>query len=97
MKIQHTFSPTTRALLMLTGLAGVASLMFFKDVSPVTSWLALAGIIPLIMGILGENLVLTLFTTTTPVAKNSLAHETAAVTTFPSVSHATDNLENKAA
>jgi len=82
MKTQYTFTWITRSLLILTGLAGLASLMFFKDASSLTSWLALVSIIPLIMGILGENLVREFFITTIyrHIAKNGLKHKTAAPT-----------------
>jgi len=77
MKTQYTLIPVTRWLLVLTGLAGLASLMFFKDVSPLTNWLALVTIIPLVMGMLGENLVREFFVTTfhTLAGKEALTHE----------------------
>ncbi len=97
MKIKHTISPVKRMLFILIGLSGVVSLMFFREVSPVTIWLTLAGILPLILGLLGDNLVLTLFTTATPVAKNGLVHSARATTTFPSVPRATHDTEKRAA
>ena len=57
MKTQYTFTWGTRSLLVVTSLAGLVSLMFFKDTSPLITWLALASIIPLIIGMLGENIV----------------------------------------
>jgi hypothetical protein len=57
MNTQHTITPVKRLLLILIGLAGVSSLIFFKDVSSITNWLALVAIIPLIMGLTGENLI----------------------------------------
>jgi len=62
MKTQYTFTLVTRSLLVLMSLAALASFMFFKDASPLINWLVLSSIIPLIMGILGENLVRELFT-----------------------------------
>ncbi len=64
MKTQYTFTLVTRSLLVLTSLAAFASFMFFKDVSPLINWLVLSSIIPLIMGMLGENLVREFFTST---------------------------------
>ena len=82
MKTQYTFTWITRSLLILTGLAGLASLMFFKDASPLINWLALVSIIPLIMGMLGENLVREFFITTIymHIAKNDQRHKMAAPT-----------------
>jgi len=78
MKTQYTFTLVTRSLLVLTSLAGLASLIFFKDTSPLSNWLALASIIPLIMGMLGENLIREFFVTTiyTHIAKNTLTDKT---------------------
>ncbi len=79
MKTQYTFTLVTRSLLVITSLAGLASFMFFKDASPLINWLALVSIIPLIMGILGENLVREFFVTTlyTHTVRNALVHKTA--------------------
>ncbi len=97
MKTQYTFTWVTRSLLVLTGLAALASLMFFKDASPFISWLALASIIPLIMGMLGENLVREFFVTTAYayVVKNTLMHKTASpiMTSLPLPLGMTDNME----
>ena len=62
MNTQHIFSPATRLLLVLLGLAGISSFMFFSDVLPVANLLALGGIIPVILGLLGDNLITALFT-----------------------------------
>ncbi len=77
MKTQYTFSLVTRSLLVLLSLAGLASLMFFKDASPLINWLALASIIPLIMGMLGENIVREFFITSISayLAKNGLMYK----------------------
>ncbi len=79
MKTQYTFTLVTRSLLVLTGLAALASLMFFKDTSPLINWLVLASIIPLIMGMLGENLVREFFITTiyVHIAKSGLGYKAA--------------------
>ncbi|NOX91988.1 MAG: hypothetical protein GXP18_05940 [Gammaproteobacteria bacterium] len=79
MKTQYTFTLVTRSLLVLTSLAALASFMFFKDASPLINWLVLSSIIPLIMGILGENLVRELFTPTIQIhtAKIDLGHRVA--------------------
>ncbi len=76
MKTQYTFTLLTRSLLVLTSLAALASLMFFKDASPLINWLVLSSIIPLIMGMLGENLVREFFTSTikTHATKINLSH-----------------------
>jgi len=80
MKTQYTFTPVTRSLLVLTSLAALASLMFFKNASPLINWLVLSSIIPLIMGMLGENLVRELFTSTIRdhAVKINLGHRTTA-------------------
>jgi len=80
MKTQYTFTWVTRSILVLTSLAGLVLLMFFKDTSPLINWLALASIIPLIMGMLGENLVREFFVTTiyTRIEKDTLRHKTVA-------------------
>ncbi len=87
MKTQYTFTWVTRSLLVLTSLAGLVSIMFFKDTSPLINWLALASIIPLIMGMLGENLVREFFVTTiyTRIEKDTLMHKTGTpvMTSFP--------------
>ncbi|MCF6337778.1 MAG: hypothetical protein L3J84_07465 [Gammaproteobacteria bacterium] len=97
MKTQYTFTWVTRSLLVLTGFAALVSLMFFKDASPLISWLALASIIPLIMGMLGENLVRELFVTTiyTYLVKNTLIHKTVSpiMTSLPLPFGMTDNME----
>ena len=69
MNTQHVFSPATRSLLVLLGLAGISSFMFFSDVVPVASLLALGGIIPVILGMLGDNLIRALFTAKTKVTQ----------------------------
>ncbi len=76
MKTQYTFTLVTRSLLVLTSLAALASFMFFKDASPLSNWLVLSSIIPLIMGMLGENLVREFFTSTIQIhtAKIDLSH-----------------------
>ncbi len=76
MKTQYTFTLVTRSILVLTSLAALASFMFFKDASPLINWLVLSSIIPLIMGMLGENLVRELFTSTVQVhtVKIDLSH-----------------------
>jgi len=80
MKTHYTFTLATRSLLVLTSLAALASFMFFKDASPLINWLALSSIIPLIMGILGENLVREFFTPVihTHAVKIDLGHRIAA-------------------
>ncbi len=97
MKTQYTFTWVTRSLLVLTSLAGLASLMFFKDTSLLINWLALVSIIPLIMGMLGENLVREFFVTTiyTHIAKNILIHKTAnpVIASFPLPLGMTGNME----
>ena len=70
MNTQHVFSPATRSLLVLLGLAGISSFMFFSDVVPVANLLALGGIIPVIFGMLGENLIAALFTVKPRIAQS---------------------------
>lgn len=79
MKTQYTFTWVTRSLLVVTSLAGLVSLMFFKDTSPLITWLALASIIPLIMGMLGENIVREFFVRSiySHIVKDTLRHKTA--------------------
>ncbi|MCF6337565.1 MAG: hypothetical protein L3J84_06385 [Gammaproteobacteria bacterium] len=80
MKTQYTFTLATRSLLVLTSLAALASFMFFKDASPLINWLVLSSIIPLIMGMLGENLVREFFTSTLRIhaVKIDLSHRVTA-------------------
>ncbi len=97
MKTQYTFTWITRSLLVLTSLAGLVSLMFFKDTFPLITWLALASIIPLIMGMLGENIVREFFVTTiyTHIVKDTLIHKTVApvITNFPLPLRMAGNME----
>jgi len=65
MNTQNTISPTMRSLLTLMGSAGILVLMFFDNTQPISNIFVLAGIIPLILGLTGDNLFSSFFTHTT--------------------------------
>lgn len=99
MKSQYTITPITRSLLVLAGLAAIAALMFLKDASPITNWLALTAIIPLTMGMVGENLLLAIFSNLNArSSKDKPIHKTASMTqTDASTSNTAKDLEKRAA
>ena len=63
MNSPFTISPVLRSILIVTGCVGFSSLMFLKVSTTLTSWLALAGIVPFLLGLLGDNLILAIFGT----------------------------------
>ena len=97
MKTQYTLTPIKRLILVLTGSAGIASVMFFKDVSLLTNWFALAAIIPLISGFLGENLILAIFSAPSTYATKYHLNHNSTSPTYLSVPATNDTMEKRAA
>ena len=92
MNTQHIFNPVTRSLLVLLGLAGIGSFMFFSDVLPVANLLALGGIIPVIFGMLGENLIASLFTVRPKLAQSiDTPHQPSSISPL-NCRHSTDSV-----
>ena len=58
MNSQFIINPVLRSILLLTGCAGFASLMFFSESLLYAKQFALIAIVPFLLGLLGENLLL---------------------------------------
>lgn len=52
-----SFAPSTRVALLLLGAVAIAALMVSPDGAGLRSWLAIAALYPIMMGLFGEDLV----------------------------------------
>ena len=80
MNSRFTISPALRLILIVTGCLGFASLMFLKESVSFATWFALAGIIPFLLGLLGDNLLLAIFRSN---GKVSVQPESSTPSIFP--------------
>ena len=101
MNTQHTISPSIRSLLTLMGSAGIFALMFFGGAQPITNVLALVGIIPIILGLTGDNLFSSFFAKNvlldTPAPTPSPRQNTQISSLSFPLSHDNDSPEQRAA
>lgn len=83
MNSPFTISPVFRSILIVTGCVGFSSLMFLKVSSTLASWLALAGIIPFLLGLLGDNLILAILGTKNKITVQAEPPTTAVLPSTP--------------
>ena len=83
MNSSFTISPVLRAILIVTGCVGFSSLMFLKGSTTLANWFALAGIIPFLLGLLGDNLILAILETKREITDQTKSPTASALPSVP--------------